>query len=419
MRLLPAVLLLWTGALWAQDAQVIRVTHRFDWRRTVDKTYQGLVYGYLTGAWKLTPNSGGTDVEARYELASESLRDTAMTEKAVAAEKTARFQIDGKGVMSAFTGDVPYYRNFPAPLPSDAGPGSVWEGAGELAWDFLGTGKVTRIPILIEYTWAGEGDYGGTPVIQVKTRYALRYKTNLDPQGDPTLAASDGTHYGVVSYDKTTRQVVFVREVAKETFTSTTGSTLANDGIVLTFYEGVPALGTRQVVQRFNDALGRTGAATAPQEAANPAEMRPDTSAENLLAPPGTVRGPNDVPDVTVEPDPRGVKLTIDNLNFVADQAVLLPGETQRLASIARLLKTVPGRNLLVIGHTAAVGTAESQDKLSLERALAVVNQLKGQGIPASHLLYEGRGGKEPVAPNDTEDGRAKNRRVEILVLDQ
>ncbi len=429
-NLFLVVLVLAATIAAAQDAETVRVTQRFDWRRTVDKTYQGLVYGYLTGAWKMTPSAAGTDVEARYELASETRRDNTLTEKALDGEKVSRFTISPQGVMSGFTGDVPYYRNFPAPLPADAGPGSVWTGSGELAWDFLGTGKITRIPILIEYRYAGEGQYLGVPVIQVKTQYAMRYKTGLDPQGDPTLARADGTHIGVISYDKVTRRVLFIRETAQELFTSTSGGTVGNDGILLTFFEGVPELGTTQVVQAFNDALGRPTPSATPSAApasggalaALPTPVptpTPDTGAQALLSGPGAAKGPNDVPDVTIEADPRGVKLTIDNLNFVADQAVLLPGEDSRLASIAKLLKTVPNRNLLVVGHTAAVGSAESQDKLSLDRALAIVTKLKTQGIPAPRLMYEGKGGREPVAPNDTEAGRAKNRRVEIIVLDQ
>jgi len=122
---------------------------------------------------------------------------------------------------------------------------------------------------------------------------------------------------------------------------------------------------------------------------------------------------------VRVEADPRGVKLTIDNLKFIADQAVLLPGEDRRLAGIVELLSSAGDRTLLVVGHTAAVGSTDSQDKLSVDRALAIVQKLKANGIPASRLLYEGRGGRDPVAPNDTEANKAKNRRVEILILDQ
>jgi outer membrane protein OmpA-like peptidoglycan-associated protein len=399
-----AVLLLAAAGAFAQDAETVRVIHRFDWRRTIDQKYQGLVYGSLTGAWKLSAApDGGTEVEARYELASESRRDNALTEKTVEAEKLSRFKITPQGVMTGFTGDgVPYYRNFPAPLPAEAGPGSVWTGNGELVGDFLGTGTATRIPILIEYRWVGPGKYGATDVIQVKTKYALRYQAGQDQTGDPTLTRAQGVREAMVSYDAASHRVVFINERTQEQFTSSQGTTLGNEGFVLTFFEGVPALGTAAVVAAFNQSLGR-----------------PPLAATELDAPAPPARAPSDVPDVEVAADPRGVKLTLQNLQFVADSAELLPGEDQRLATIAGLLKTVPGRNLLVIGHTAAVGTAETQDTLSLDRAKSIVGKLKAAGLPAARLMYEGRGGRDPVASNDTEAGRAQNRRVEIIILDQ
>jgi outer membrane protein OmpA-like peptidoglycan-associated protein len=122
---------------------------------------------------------------------------------------------------------------------------------------------------------------------------------------------------------------------------------------------------------------------------------------------------------VVVEPDLRGVKLTLENLRFVADKAQLLPGEDDRLRVIANLLKTVADRSFLVIGHTAAIGTVDSQVSLSWDRAQSIVERLKSEGIEARKLLYEGRGGTQPLASNDTEAGRAQNRRVEIIVLDQ
>lgn len=403
----------------AQEGDSVRVTHRFDWRRSVDARYQGLVYGYMTGAWKLVPSAtpGWTDVEARYYQASESRRNYALLEKPVEAEKTSRFRIAPDGSMSGFTGDgVPYYRNFPAPLPPEAGPGSVWTGEGELVGDFLGTGTATRIPILIEYRWEGPATYGTTPVINVKTQYALRYRLGRDPQGDPRLSRAEGTHQGAVSYDAESHKVVFVRETVKEQFFTADGRTVANEGFIFTVFEGVPALGTSTMVKAIAQAL--KAPAPVPAEVPAPLTSAPPP-AQSLEAGAALARLPTDAPDVRVEEDPRGVKLTLDNLKFVADQAVLLPGETTRLTAIANLLKTVPERNLLVVGHTAAVGTAESQDKLSVERALSIVEKLKATGIPATRLLYEGRGGREPVAPNTSEVGKAQNRRVEIIILDQ
>lgn len=414
-------LFLLVASVWGQDQETVRITHRFDWRRSVNSQYQGLVYGYMTGSWKLVASSGQpgwTDVEARYYRAIDSKRNNVLMEKPIGAELQAKFQIDPSGKMTSFTGDgVPYYRNFPAPLPADASGGAVWTGSGELVGDFLSTGTITRIPILIEYRWAGTGTYGTTPVIQVKTQYALRYRAGMDSQGDRTLTRAEGTHIGTVSYDAQTKKVLLIQETAKEQFTSTSGQVVVNEGILLTFFEGVPALGTAQLVSTIAQALQAPQPSESPTPAAEPGLPQPTPL--SLSAGAALARLPSEAPDVRVEADPRGVKLTLDNLKFVADQAVLLPGEDKRLRAIADLLKTVPGRNLLVVGHTAAIGTEESQDKLSVERALSIVTKLKALGLPASTLLYEGRGGRQPVAPNTTEAGKAQNRRVEIIILDQ
>jgi OOP family OmpA-OmpF porin len=81
-------------------------------------------------------------------------------------------------------------------------------------------------------------------------------------------------------------------------------------------------------------------------------------------------------------------------------------------------LKLIGGRSFRVIGHTADVGSRESQHDLSVKRARAVVNFLSSHGISARRFLYEGRGGSEPLAPSDTEENMAKNRRIEIFILE-
>jgi len=71
------------------------------------------------------------------------------------------------------------------------------------------------------------------------------------------------------------------------------------------------------------------------------------------------------------------------------------------------------------VGHTADVGNPVGQKKLSLERAKAIVDALVRMGIPQDRFLYEGRGAEEPVAPNTDEANRARNRRVEITILEK
>jgi outer membrane protein OmpA-like peptidoglycan-associated protein len=80
------------------------------------------------------------------------------------------------------------------------------------------------------------------------------------------------------------------------------------------------------------------------------------------------------------------------------------------------------GRNLdanvrvTVVGHTDSTGSDQINDPLSRERALAVRDYLGARGVSSSRISIAGRGSHEPVASNDTEQGRAANRRVEIFL---
>ena len=129
-------------------------------------------------------------------------------------------------------------------------------------------------------------------------------------------------------------------------------------------------------------------------------------------------RGDIDLKDTTISNDPRGISISLENLHFEADKATLLSGDETRLDQIATVLKRYPDRNILILGHTAQVGTVESQVTLSVERARTIVDSLKKRGIEARRLLFEGRGGSEPIADNSTEQGKAQNRRVQIIILD-
>jgi OmpA-OmpF porin, OOP family len=124
------------------------------------------------------------------------------------------------------------------------------------------------------------------------------------------------------------------------------------------------------------------------------------------------------VPEVDVGRDELNrVRLSIRNLQFIADEARLLAGEAHRLDRIAELLQTVPEATILVTGHTADIGSAESQVSLSVQRARTIVDALIERGLAPGRFRYEGKGGTQPVGDNTTEEGRAANRRVEIRFL--
>jgi outer membrane protein OmpA-like peptidoglycan-associated protein len=72
----------------------------------------------------------------------------------------------------------------------------------------------------------------------------------------------------------------------------------------------------------------------------------------------------------------------------------------------------------LVEGHTARVGSLEGEKELSYERAMTIIKELVKRGIKEDRFICKARGGSSPIDTNETEEGRARNRRVEITILE-
>jgi outer membrane protein OmpA-like peptidoglycan-associated protein len=110
-----------------------------------------------------------------------------------------------------------------------------------------------------------------------------------------------------------------------------------------------------------------------------------------------------------------GQSINIYGLHFDSDSAVLQPDSRPTLDQIAQLLSTQPQLRLSVIGHTDNQGSADYNRALSTRRAQSVVAALVAQyGIAGDRLTPQGEGLTQPIATNDTADGRAQNRRVEL-----
>jgi outer membrane protein OmpA-like peptidoglycan-associated protein len=102
-------------------------------------------------------------------------------------------------------------------------------------------------------------------------------------------------------------------------------------------------------------------------------------------------------------------------LNFDHDSAAIRPDSLPAVGEVAKLMRSEPGLKLKVEGHTDNVGTPEHNRKLSLARAQSVVKAIVDQSIAPSRLTPAGLGSDRPLADNGSEEGRAKNRRVELV----
>ncbi|HYW94656.1 MAG TPA: OmpA family protein [Bacteroidales bacterium] len=120
--------------------------------------------------------------------------------------------------------------------------------------------------------------------------------------------------------------------------------------------------------------------------------------------------------DVPLKPLKSGEKIVLKNIFFEFDSASLLPESRVELAKVVDFLNANPGIRVEISGHTDSIGHEAYNQELSQRRAKSVVDFLERKGIDPDRLAYKGYGASEPVAPNDTEEGRAQNRRTELKI---
>ncbi len=112
----------------------------------------------------------------------------------------------------------------------------------------------------------------------------------------------------------------------------------------------------------------------------------------------------------------RGLVATLPGTAFDPGKAALRPAARVTIGKLAGILIMVPEHNVRIEGYTDSAGNAAANRKLSADRARIVADLLREQGIPDERVAFEGYGAANPVAPNTTADGRALNRRIEIIV---
>ncbi|HOF08151.1 MAG TPA: OmpA family protein, partial [Bacteroidales bacterium] len=122
--------------------------------------------------------------------------------------------------------------------------------------------------------------------------------------------------------------------------------------------------------------------------------------------------------DIYLKPIKVGQSIVLRNIFFDFDKATLRPESKTELENLIKLMNDNPNIKIEISGHTDNIGSAAYNQKLSESRAKAVVDYLIEHGIDKSRLSYMGYGFDKPIAPNDTEEGRQLNRRVEFKIVE-
>lgn len=123
--------------------------------------------------------------------------------------------------------------------------------------------------------------------------------------------------------------------------------------------------------------------------------------------------------DFNLDPIEVGKKVVIENIFFETGKAKLKPESYEELNKVVELIRNNEDLRLEIAGHTDNVGSYSVNKELSTNRAKSVVDYLIGHGIDETRLEYKGYSFIEPIAPNDTPEGRQENRRVEFEILEK
>lgn len=107
---------------------------------------------------------------------------------------------------------------------------------------------------------------------------------------------------------------------------------------------------------------------------------------------------------------------SFDRLYFETGKSALKPESKEQLSNIAAIMKAYPNVQIKLGGYTDSTGNADTNKRLSTDRAVNTMKELARNGVPANRMEAEGYGSEHPVAGNDTPEGRAKNRRIDIRI---
>ncbi len=374
---------------------------RSNWSTYINGKYIGLMHRETRANLSRVPETGANSAyNGHFYILEETLKDMTRSARGLDGIVKAAFSVSPDGTMK-FTVDngYPQLRGFPAYPENPVHIGDSWQAAGFRVVDPRNDGKKSVLPLLADYRFVGSETWRGIPVYRIQARYANRISVEANRKLiDPDLRSASGSHQLDILVSSETGAAIMMLDKLDETFTYADGGTVRFKGSTAFFTDAPVPVNSEKLLPKIAEIIAES-----------------DTKA------PGAANIPEESTESTpfvVEKTDQGVRLSVRNLRFLPDSDELIADEEKRLDKMARTLALVPGGRFLVEGHTAAIGKTAGELELSIKRAIKIVEEMTKRGLAAEQFMYAGYGGTRPVASNDTEEGRAQNRRVEITILE-
>ena len=404
--------------------------------------------------------------DGSFYVMEETLRNSQVAGAGIHEAVQSVFHISKNGQLTMYKDNgYPSFRSFPAYTADKVNVGESWKAVAERSVDPLNKGVFTKIPMQVLYTFSCAETYKGQAVYRIKAIWQTYYDAqNRDFGGDSSLQKARGGHKADIIVLQETGEPILTIDNVDETFFWIDGTEVNFKGTITLFTEFPPAFDSQRIMAALNRVAtvkdGKTGTdkkfsgteksvsggtvAGSGKLTASDKKTGADAVKTEKFVPDGifdnfdknetvakntknTVSGEKTVLEKVDDVLPKnnmvaeevsaGIRLSIRDIKFAPDSAQILSGESERLDEIAEVLKMAPNAQLLVEGHTASVGKPAGEQKLSEQRAHKIAEELKARGVKAGAFICRGFGGTKPVASNETNEGRAQNRRVEITIL--
>ena len=404
--------------------------------------------------------------DGSFYVMEETLRNSQVAGAGIHEAVQSVFHISKNGQLTMYKDNgYPSFRSFPAYTAEKVNVGESWKAVAERSVDPLNKGVFTKIPMQVLYTFSCAETYKGQAVYRIKAIWQTYYDAqNRDFGGDSSLQKARGGHKADIIVLQETGEPILTIDNVDETFFWIDGTQVNFKGTITLFTEFPPAFDSQRIMAALNRVAtvkdGKTGTdkkfsgteksvsggtvAGSGKLTASDKKTGADAVKTEKFVPDGifdnfdknetvakntknTVSSEKTVLEkvddvlpknnIVAEEVSAGIRLSIRDIKFAPDSAQILSGESERLDEIAEVLKMAPNAQLLVEGHTASVGKPAGEQKLSEQRAHKIAEELKARGVKAGAFICRGFGGTKPVASNETNEGRAQNRRVEITIL--
>lgn len=316
-------------------------------------------------------------------------------------EYTSVFERDELGYYTI--GDeyfMPVVRDVPIFPGKPVAPGDVWHAQGHEVHDLRTTFKVEKpfkVPFNCDYTY--EGVYTdpetGDEFHVINADYTLYFETDLPAEAKKAQKQKKGQKMPIYPVNTMghSNQVIYWN---------------AEKGCIDHYNETFRIIIETSIGYLF-EFVGSAEAEVTQMVRTNQELEAVQKTVEDL-----------GIKNVSVSKGDKGLVITMEKIKFNPDSDVLLDSEKDKLNKIATILRQFPDNDILVTGHTALAGSEKKRQILSEDRAQSVANYLMKIGVKDKyHIFIQGKGATVPIADNSTEEGKSKNRRVEITILDK